>query len=189
MSEDKREIKEKKNKTEKAAGESRETAAGSREKAAAAMDGMRRELHAMSKKELDRDYVVPPLEGLWWAEDMASFTTVRDKSAWDWTMMIMTPEWVGPEMVDRAVREVEEKKGLPGLSKLRLEAYDEGLAVQIMHIGPYEAEGPVLAQMHQEWMPENGYKRASGPDYEYYDEAFDPRKPDSILYIYIPIEK
>lgn len=42
---------------------------------------------------------------------------------------------------------------------------------------------------HSKWMPENGYKRADGPDYEYYDAAFDPAKPDSILYIYIPIKK
>ena len=42
---------------------------------------------------------------------------------------------------------------------------------------------------HSKWMPENGYKRADGPDYEYYDMSFDPAVPDSILYIYIPIKK
>ena len=44
-----------------------------------------------SKRDLGRDYVVPPLEGLWWAEDMDSFTTVRDKSRWEWTLMLMVP--------------------------------------------------------------------------------------------------
>jgi hypothetical protein len=39
-----------------------------------------------SKRDLGRDYVVPPLEGLWWAEDMDSFTAARDKSGWDWTL-------------------------------------------------------------------------------------------------------
>ena len=67
------------------------------------------------------DYVVAPLEGLWWAEDMDSFTSARDKSQWDWTMMIMTPEWIKEEMVDIAIKEVNEKKDLPGLSKLRWE--------------------------------------------------------------------
>ena len=48
-------------------------------------------LKFFSKAEFGRDYVVPPLEGLWWSSDMAAFTTDRDKSQWDWTMMIMTP--------------------------------------------------------------------------------------------------
>ena len=53
----------------------------------------------LSKNELDQDYVVPPLEGLWWADDMAVFSTGRDKSAWDWTMMIMQPDWVTQDLV------------------------------------------------------------------------------------------
>ena len=44
-------------------------------------------LKFMSKKELDRDYVVMPLEALWWSDDMATFTSARDKSRWDWTAM------------------------------------------------------------------------------------------------------
>src|SRR5690554_6021254 len=47
-----------------------------------------------SKRELGRDYVVPPLEGQWWAEDHAVFTTARDKNAWNWTMMLLAPEWI-----------------------------------------------------------------------------------------------
>ena len=125
-----------------------------------------------SKKELGKDYVVPPLEGLWWAEDMETFTTARDKSAWDWTMMIMQPEWITQEMVEEAVKQVE-KKGLPALSKLRLETYHEGLAVQILHIGSYDDEGPTIAKMRQEFMPENGYEPA-GKHHEIY--LSDPRK-------------
>ena len=55
-------------------------------------------LKFLSKRELDRDYVVMPLEGLWWADDMTTFTTARDKSQWNWTMMILQPEWLGPEV-------------------------------------------------------------------------------------------
>jgi hypothetical protein len=125
-----------------------------------------------SKKELGKDYVVPPLEGLWWAEDMEAFTAARDKSAWDWTMMIMQPEWITQEMVEEAVKQVE-KKGLPALSKLRLETYHEGLAVQILHIGSYDDEAPTIAKMHHEFMPENGYE-PTGKHHEIY--LSDPRK-------------
>lgn len=56
-----------------------------------------------SERELGRDYVVPPLEGLWWADDMAAFTTRRNKDEWRWTMMLMVPDWLGQEMVEAAV--------------------------------------------------------------------------------------
>lgn len=126
------------------------------------------------KKVADVDYVVPPLEGLWWAEEMSSFTDLRDKSAWDWTMMIMTPAWATADLYERAVAEViAAKKDLPALPKVRLECYDEGLSVQIMHIGSYDDEGPTLARLHNEWIPENGYVE-SGKHHEIY--LSDPRK-------------
>src|SRR5690349_2464501 len=53
-----------------------------------------------SKRELGRDYVVPPLEALWWAADMEAFTARRDKSQWDWTVMIMAPDWITGAMVE-----------------------------------------------------------------------------------------
>lgn len=59
-----------------------------------------------SKKDLGRDYVVMPLEGLWWADDMATFTNARDKSQWDWTLMIMVPDWITNEMCAAAVDQV-----------------------------------------------------------------------------------
>jgi len=127
----------------------------------------------MSKKELGRDYVVPPLEGLWWAEDMETFTTGRDKSAWDWTMVIMQPEWIAQEMVDEAVRQTGKKGLLPALGKMRLENTHEGLSVQIMHIGSYDDEGPTLARLHNEWIPENGYVE-NGKHHEIY--ISDPRR-------------
>jgi hypothetical protein len=130
-------------------------------------------LKFMSKRELGKDYVVPPLEGLWWAENMEAFTTERDKSQWDWTMMIMQPEWITPEMVETAVQDVEQKKGLPALAKLRLETYHEGLSVQILHIGSYDDEGPILDKMHHEFVPKNGYEMA-GKHHEIY--LGDPRK-------------
>lgn len=120
-----------------------------------------------SKRELGRDYVVPPLEGLWWAEDMETFTTGRDKTAWDWTMMIMQPEWITNEMFAGAIRHVDRAKGLPALPKLRLEAYHEGLSVQILHIGSYDDEGPALHRMHHHFIPETGFQMA-GKHHEIY---------------------
>ena len=125
-----------------------------------------------SKKVLEMDTVVPPPEGLWWAEDMDVFTASSDKGTWDWTMMIMQPEWVTQEMFEEAVAQVEKKKNPPALPRLRLETYDEGLAVQIMHIGSYDAEGPTIARMHA-FIAENGYEPA-GKHHEIY--LSDPRR-------------
>jgi hypothetical protein len=126
-----------------------------------------------SKKRMGMDYVVPPLEGLWWAEEMEAFTTRRDKSAWDWTMMIMQPEWIGQEMFQKATEQVEKQRQLPALAALRLETYDEGLSVQILHVGSYEDEGPTLQRLHHEFMPLHGYEPA-GKHHEIY--LSDPRK-------------
>ena len=127
----------------------------------------------MSKKQMDRDYVVPPLEGLWWAADMDSFTVSRDKSAWDWTMMIMTPDWVTGKMFDQAVEQVKKGKNPPALSNVRLETYHEGLAVQILHVGSFDDEGPILARLHQEYLPANNYVE-NGKHHEIY--LSDPRR-------------
>ncbi|HRQ36663.1 MAG TPA: GyrI-like domain-containing protein [Chloroflexota bacterium] len=130
-------------------------------------------LKFMSKNELGRDYAVMPLQGLWWAEDMDHYTVKRDKSAWDWTMMILTPEWITPEMVTQAKAAAGEKKNLPALSKLRLETLEEGLVAQIMHIGSYDEEAPTLARLHREWIPQHGFVE-NGKHHEIY--LGDPRK-------------
>jgi hypothetical protein len=96
-----------------------------------------------SKRELGRDYVVPPLEGLWWADDMDSFTTARDKSRWSWTLMLMVPDWIDGAMVtlDKGVR---------------LETLSEGRCVQTLHVGSFDDEADVLARMHREFTPGPG---------------------------------
>ena len=130
-------------------------------------------LKFMSKNDLGRDYVVPPLEGLWWATDMQAFTNKRDKSRWLWTMMIMVPDWIPDEMAAQAQAAAGEKKELPALPKMRCECYDEGLAVQILHIGSYDDEGPVLEQMHTEFLPANNLA-FNGKHHEIY--LSDPRR-------------
>ena len=126
----------------------------------------------MSKKGLEKDYTVPPLEGLWWAEDMETFIT-RDKSQWDWTMMIMTPDWISAEFFVDAVEQVRKAKDPAAINKVRLERYNEGLSVQIMHIGSYNDEGPVLSQMHSDFIPDNGFVE-NGKHHEIY--LSDPRR-------------
>jgi hypothetical protein len=130
-------------------------------------------LKFMSKKELGKDYVVPPLEGLWWAEDMDAFAVLRDKSAWYWTMMIMQPSWITTAMFEAASAEVAKKKDLPSLTKLRLETYEEGLVVQILHTGSYDEEGPTLRKLHEEFIPGRGLEMR-GKHHEIY--LSDPRK-------------
>ena len=126
-----------------------------------------------SKKTLEKDYVVPPLEGLWWAEDMDTFTVGLDKNQWDWTMMLMTPDWITPEMYEQARAAAAKAKELPALPKLRLEKYHEGLSAQILHLGSYDDEGPTLARLHTEWIPANGYTE-NGKHHEIY--LSDPRR-------------
>jgi hypothetical protein len=126
-----------------------------------------------SKRELDRDYAVMPLEALWWSEDMDAFTTARDKSRWDWTLMIMVPDWTTAEHADAARRAVGRKGGAPALDALRLETFDEGLAVQTLHVGSYDDEAPVLEAMHEEFIPAQSL-RMTGKHHEVY--LSDPRR-------------
>jgi hypothetical protein len=123
------------------------------------------------KKERAMDYPVMASEGLWWMDDMREFSLAR-KDDWKWTMMIMQPEIVTPQLFAQAVDEATKKKGQPALSRLRLEPYYEGLATQIMYFGPYADEGPTIARLHQ-FIEESGYVRF-GKHHEIY--LGDPRR-------------
>lgn len=127
-----------------------------------------------AKAALGRDYVVPPLEGLWWADDPASFVA-RRKHEWRWTMMIMAPDFIGRALFDPAQAKAAKKLGAPPAS-LRLETHVEGLSLQTLHVGSYDAEGPVLALLHDEVMPSQGLS-FNGPHHEIY--IGDPRKTEA----------
>jgi hypothetical protein len=94
------------------------------------------------------DYAVMPLEGLWWADDMGAFIA-RDKANWNWTMMILQPSFVRDEVIREAISEVDRKKKLPALRRLRLEEFAEGRCAQTLHIGPFSEEGPTIAKLHE----------------------------------------
>jgi hypothetical protein len=117
------------------------------------------------------EYTVPPLEGLWWMENMAEFS-LETKDRWDWTMMIMQPEFVTVDLVERIKGDVARKKNPTSLSRLRFETYSEGMSVQIMYFGAYADEGPTIAKMHT-FINDNGYI-TNGKHHEIY--LGDPRK-------------
>jgi len=125
-----------------------------------------------SREQLGIDTVVMPLEGLWHAPDMESFTSRRDKSAWLWTLMILIPDHVTREMFVSAVDTVEaklaaKKQSSPSFRSVRLESLDEGLCAQTLHVGSYDDEAPVLERLHNEFIPESGL-RMTGLHHEIY---------------------
>lgn len=120
-----------------------------------------------SKAELGRDYVVPPLEALWWAADPEVFTSARDKSQWDWTVMILVPDWITADMFETAVVKVYAKSRATGVERVRLARLEEGRCVQTLHIGPYDDEAEVLAELHHRFIPDSGLELA-GKHHEIY---------------------
>ncbi len=114
---------------------------------------------------------VGPLEGLWWAPDMRVFE-VSDRAAWEWTMMIRQPSTVTADLVQRVTAEVGAKKQLPALALVRFGALTEGRAAQVLHVGPYPAEGPTIARLHA-FVAEQGLHLA-GKHHEIY--LGDPRR-------------
>jgi hypothetical protein len=124
-----------------------------------------------AKRELARDYVVPPLEGLWWADVPTDFVA-RRKDTWRWTMMIMAPVFVGTNIYEAAITKTGNKLGVPPKT-LRLASVTEGMSLQTLHIGSYDDEGPILAQLHDELMPKEKLT-FNGKHHEIY--LGDPRK-------------
>ena len=153
-------------------GEGDPNTAAAYSEAVAALFPLAYTLKFESRKTLGVDTVVMPLEGLWHAPDMESFTSRRDKSAWLWTLMILVPDHVTPEMFADAVEAVEQKSAkkkqqTPGLRSVRLETLDEGLCVQTLHVGSYDDEAPVLDDLHHRFIPDNGL-RMTGLHHEIY---------------------
>ncbi len=122
----------------------------------------------MLKKESAFDYAVMPLEGLWWAEGGRN----ASRENWQWTMMIMQPSVVTDETFIRALEGAKQKRSLPALDKIRMESLDEGMAMQIMHVGPFATEDQTLEKMEQ--FAEEQHYIWHGKHHEIY--LSDPRK-------------
>ena len=101
------------------------------------------------------DFGVMPLEAVWWADDMNDFLKAN-KSNWKWTAMIMQPAFITATMVKAAKAELaRKKKELPAIGLIRLADMTEGACAQILHVGPYAAEGPTITKLHA-FIHENG---------------------------------
>jgi hypothetical protein len=101
----------------------------------------------VKKGEMGIDYGVLPLQALWWSDDPSAFST-GNKDAWKWTVMVMQPDFISPTLVAAATKEVQRKKKLESLSLARFQAFKEGKAAQILHIGPFSEEGPTIEKVH-----------------------------------------
>jgi hypothetical protein len=123
------------------------------------------------KKDKAVDYPVMALEGLWCADDPSVFVTGR-RDEWRWTLFIVLPDVVGRKDVAAAVAAVKKKARFPRFPEVRFETFAEGRAAQILHIGPYAAEGPTIEKLHR-FVEERGY-RLRGRHHEIY--LGDPRR-------------
>ncbi len=129
-----------------------------------------------SKLKYGKDFGVMPLEGLWWTENMADFST-SDKSNWLWRAMIMQPDVVTEGIYNQAVVQVREKKSPVALDKVRFESYEEGRAAQVMYVGPYSGEGPTIQNLHNFISDQGGVlEKSTKHHHEIYFS--DPRRTD-----------
>ena len=121
------------------------------------------------------DYPVMALEGLWWVEDGFFDITVKDN--WFYTLMILQPDVITKDVFADGLEQVRKKKGdSEMLSRLRLAHFEEGLCVQIMHIGPYATEPATIERMRA-FAAENGYRDRVGPNGKHHEIYLgDPRK-------------
>ncbi|TWH57283.1 hypothetical protein DesLBE_1551 [Desulfitobacterium sp. LBE] len=120
------------------------------------------------------EYVVPPLEGLWWCRGSAF--DLQDRESWLWTSMIRQPEFVTEEVFQWAAAECQRKK--PGLdvAKVRFEKFSEGLCVQMMHLGPF-ADEPASLERMKAFMEQNELVDMTGAERKHHEIYLsDPRK-------------
>ena len=159
-------------------GEGPGTSQGFQE-ATQALYGIAYTLKFMLKKRKTHavDYPVMALEGLWWVEDGIFDIRVKDK--WHYTLMILQPEIITQDVFEQGRAEVRRKRGdSTALSGLRLASFDEGLCMQVMHIGPY-AEEPATVERMRAFAAENGYRDCIGQGGKHHEIYMgDPRKAD-----------
>jgi hypothetical protein len=139
-----------------------------------ALYGISYTLKFMSKLRPENpvDYSVMALEALWWVEGGAF--DLSHPEDWHWTAMMLQPDHITAAMFQEALVQLRKKRPGPGLDRLRLETFHEGLCMQIMHIGPYADEPATIAKMHA-FARDDGYT-LRGKHHEIY--LGDPRRAD-----------
>lgn len=100
------------------------------------------------------EYVVPPLEGFWWQDNIKG-VDYTNKSAFNWISVIRLPDFISEKDFDWAVKTATKKKKID-CSQAEYLTIDEGLCVQIMHIGPFDEEPATVALM-DDYLTQNGY--------------------------------
>ncbi len=100
------------------------------------------------------EYVVPPLEGFWWQENVKG-VDLLNKDTFSWISVLRLPDFVTIENFKWAKDRVTKKKNLD-CSKVEFLTIDEGLCVQIMHVGPFDTESESVNKMH-EYIKQEGY--------------------------------
>jgi hypothetical protein len=137
-----------------------------------------RPIKPIARERMGSSYVEPPLEVLWWSDDMRDFIA-GDREKPKWRQMIVMADWVDQELFDRALKEASDKLGEPP-SSLRLGRFAEGTSVQIMHVGPETDAVPTMARLYDEFLPEHDLV-ATGSFHEIY--LSDPKrvKPEKIM--------
>jgi hypothetical protein len=114
---------------------------------------------------------VMPLEALFWSPG-ATVLKPEDHEKWHWTLMLMQPEGVTAEVIEKVRADAMRKKPNPALAKVHFKAFREGTCAQVMHIGPYSAEQPTIDKLHA-FITGEGY-RLVGKHHEIY--LGDPRR-------------
>ena len=130
----------------------------------------------IKKSELQTDYGVMPLEGLWWVDDIQEFD-INNKDDWKWTAMIMQPEIVTKKHIETAIEQVKQKKSLEGLSEIEFTPFQEGKSAQTLYIGPFTDEGPTIEKIHN-FIKENK-DILSGKHHEIYLSDIRKAKPEN----------
>ena len=149
------------------------------QEAMAAMYGIAYTLKFMLKKRprAPVDYPVMAMEGLWWVKGGTFDITKKDN--WLYTLMILMPDVITQALFAEGIAEIRSKRGdSPSLRKLRLRTFEEGLCMQIMHVGPYAAEPATVDRMHA-FAQENGYVDLVGRGGKHHEIYMgDPRRAD-----------
>ena len=130
----------------------------------------------IKKGELQTDYGVMPLEGLWWVDDMREFD-INNKDNWKWTAMIMQPKIVTKKHIEIAIEQVKKKKSLEALSKIEFRTFQEGKSAQTLYIGPFKDEGATIEKIHT-FIKKNEYS-LSGKHHEIYLSDIRKAKPEN----------
>ncbi len=119
------------------------------------------------------DYVVCKLEALWWADGHDAISQL-DQDVWQWKLMIRTPDCVGDDDLEKACAALLSKEKTHDVGKAALENLDEGLCVQMLHVGPYDKEDETIELMRS-FMTANNVKA-----HDHHHEIYisDPRRVD-----------